>query len=83
MLARCRIYFAGVGNAPHVTSGHCVAFADREAASTAPVRCARVSRRVKPERRLAMRKLKLVGWGYEGDEISDAERQMVTSRMRE
>ncbi|MEZ5822088.1 MAG: FAD-binding oxidoreductase [Xanthobacteraceae bacterium] len=32
---------------------------------------------------MAMRRLKLVGWGYEDDEISDAERQMVTSRMRE
>ena len=28
-------------------------------------------------------KPKLIGWGYEGDEISDAERHMVTSRMRE
>jgi alkyldihydroxyacetonephosphate synthase len=28
-------------------------------------------------------KPKLIGWGYEGDEISDAERQMVASRVRE
>ena len=32
---------------------------------------------------MATRELKLVGWGYEGDEITDVERQMVTSRMRE
>jgi alkyldihydroxyacetonephosphate synthase len=28
-------------------------------------------------------KPKLIGWGYEGDEISATERQMVTSRIRE
>src|SRR5262245_5504855 len=27
-------------------------------------------------------KPKLIGWGYEGEEISDTERQMVTCRMR-
>ena len=32
---------------------------------------------------MATKELKLVGWGYEGDEITDVERQMVTSRMRE
>ena len=32
---------------------------------------------------MAMRRLKLVGWGYDDDVISDAERQMVTSRMHE
>src|SRR6516164_2087727 len=32
---------------------------------------------------MATRELKLIGWGYEGDEITDVERQMVTSRMRE
>ncbi len=26
-------------------------------------------------------RLKLVGWGYEGDDISDAERKMVTARL--
>ena len=32
---------------------------------------------------MATRELKLVGWGYEGDEITDVERQLVTSRMCE
>ena len=32
---------------------------------------------------MAKSELKLVGWGYEGDEITDVERQTVTSRMRE
>jgi alkyldihydroxyacetonephosphate synthase len=32
---------------------------------------------------MTMSKPKLIGWGYDGDEISDTERQMVTSRMRE
>ena len=32
---------------------------------------------------MASRELKLVGWGYEGDEITDLERRIVTSRMRE
>ena len=32
---------------------------------------------------MATRELKLVGWGYEGDKITDVEQQMVTSRMRE
>src|SRR5215471_456919 len=32
---------------------------------------------------MATRELKLVGWGYEGDGITNVERQMLTSRMRE
>src|SRR6516225_9776326 len=32
---------------------------------------------------MATRELKLIGWGYEGDEITDVERQMVASRMCE
>src|SRR5262245_54142620 len=32
---------------------------------------------------MATSERKLVGWGYEGDEITDVERKMVTSRMRE
>ena len=32
---------------------------------------------------MATRELKLVGWGYEGDGITDVERQLVTSRMCE
>ena len=29
------------------------------------------------------RKLKIVGWGFEGDEISSEEHEMITSRYRE
>jgi alkyldihydroxyacetonephosphate synthase len=32
---------------------------------------------------MAARKLKIIGWGYEGDEISDEEREMVTTRFTE
>lgn len=32
---------------------------------------------------MATSKLKLVGWGYEGDEMTDVERQTVISRMCE
>jgi alkyldihydroxyacetonephosphate synthase len=32
---------------------------------------------------MATTTLKLIGWGYEGDDISDAERQAVIARMRE
>ena len=35
------------------------------------------------EAAMSARKLKLVGWGYEGEGITDAERQMAVARFRD